>query len=124
VSREDAAAYAAWAGRRLPTVEELRAAAAGVERLNADRLVCAPAGLESGPCDVDSGEDVAESGALHLGGNVSEWTSTESAAGSLLGVVFGGNWRMTWTHCLQLPAIAIPTETRDATIGFRCARDQ
>jgi predicted Ser/Thr protein kinase len=124
VSREDAAAYAAWAGRRLPTVEELRAAAAGIERLNANNLVCAPAALESGPDDADSGDDVAESGALHLGGNVSEWTSTESGAGPRLGIVFGGNWRLPWSHCLQLPVIPIPAETREATIGFRCARDQ
>lgn len=123
VSREDAAAYAAWAGLRLPTLEELRDAAAGIERLNADKMVCAPAALESGPDDADSAEDVAESGVLHLGGNVSEWTSSESIAGPRLGVVFGGNWRLAWSQCLQMPAIPVPVETRDSTIGFRCARD-
>ena len=123
VSREDAAAYAAWVGRRLPTVEELRAAAAGIERLGPGDLVCAPDALDSGPGDADRGRDLAVSGALHLGGNVAEWTSTESGAGPRLGVVFGGHWKAPWSHCLKLPVEEIPIETREGTIGFRCAKD-
>ncbi len=124
VTRDDAAAYAAWAGVRLPTVEELRAAAAGIERLGPGDLVCAPGALDAGPEDAGQGRDVAPSGALHLGGNVAEWTSTESAAGPRLGVVFGGHWKATWSHCVGLPVEEIPVETREPTIGFRCARDQ
>ena len=123
VTLEDAAAYAAWARRRLPTVDELRAAAAGVERLSADDVVCAPGALDAGPKDAGSGFDVAASGALHLGGNVAEWTSTASGAGPRLGIVFGGHWKSPWSHGVRLPIEEIPVETRDATIGFRCAAD-
>jgi hypothetical protein len=123
VSLEDAAAYAAWTGRRLPTVEELRAAAAGIDRLSESDIVCAPAALDSGPGDADRGGDLSGSGARHLAGNVAEWTSTKSAAGPRLGVVFGGHWRASWAYAVRMPVEEIPVETREATIGFRCATD-
>ncbi len=123
VTREDAAAYAAWVGKRLPKVEELRAAAAGIERLEPEDLVCAPGALDEGPEDADRGRDSSAFGVLHLGGNVAEWTSTESSAGPRLGVVFGGHWCASWATCVQAPVIEIPAETRSSMVGFRCARD-
>jgi formylglycine-generating enzyme required for sulfatase activity len=123
VSRDDAEAFAAWCGRRLPTVEELRVASAGVDRLGPEEVVCAPKALDAGPEDAGGGRDVAGSGALHLGGNVAEWTSTESGAGPRLGVIFGGHWKASWAHCVRQPVEEIPVETREATLGFRCAKD-
>ncbi|HTF57511.1 MAG TPA: bifunctional serine/threonine-protein kinase/formylglycine-generating enzyme family protein [Planctomycetota bacterium] len=122
VSREDAAAYAAWAGKRLPTVEEFRAASAGVERLGAEDIICAPAALDIGPGDADGGRDLSACGALHLAGNVAEWTSTESTSGPRLGVVFGGHWKAPWAQCVRKPEEEIPVDTREATVGFRCAK--
>ena len=123
VTREDAAAYAAWAGRRLPTLEELRAAAAGIERLDSRDVVCAPDALDSGPADAGTGRDFSSSGALNLAGNVAEWTSSESTAGSRLGVIFGGHWKAPWAHCIRGPIEEVPVETRESTLGFRCASD-
>ena len=123
VTLDDAAAYAAWAGRRLPTAEELRAAAAGVERLGPRDVVCAPGALDAGPDEAGQGRDLAASGALHLAGNVSEWTSTSSGAGPRMGVVFGGHWKAPWSLCVRMPVEEIPVESREATIGFRCAKD-
>ena len=124
VTLEDAAAYALWVGKRLPKVEELRVAAAGIERLEPDDLVCAPGALDEGPMDADQGGDLSAFGVMHLGGNVAEWTSTQSSAGPRLGVVFGGNWSVPWATCVRAPVIEIPAETRVSVVGFRCARDQ
>jgi len=122
VTRDDATAYAAWVGKRLPTVEEFRAASAGIERLREEDIVCAPTALDGGPMDVDGGRDLSASGALHLAGNVAEWTSTESTSGPRLGVIFGGHWKAPWAQCVRKPEEEIPVETRDATLGFRCAK--
>jgi len=122
VTRDDAVAFAAWAGKRLPTAEEFRAASAGIERLDEEDVVCAPTALDTGPIDADGGRDFSGSGALHLAGNVAEWTSTESASGPRLGVVFGGHWKASWAQCVRKPEEEIPVETRDATLGFRCAK--
>jgi hypothetical protein len=122
VSRDDAAAYAAWAGKRLPSVEEFRTAAAGIERLAAEDVICAPAALDIGPVDTDRGRDLSVCGALHLAGNVAEWTSTESAAGPRMGVIFGGHWKAPWAQCVRKPEEEVPVDTRDATLGFRCAK--
>jgi formylglycine-generating enzyme required for sulfatase activity len=122
VSRDDAAAYAAWAGKRLPSVEEFRTAAAGIERLAAEDVICAPAALDIGSVDADGGRDLSVCGALHLAGNVAEWTSTESAAGPRMGVIFGGHWKAPWAQCVRKPEEEVPVDTRDATLGFRCAK--
>jgi predicted Ser/Thr protein kinase len=124
VTRDDAAAYAAWAGKRLPTTEELRIAAAGLERLTPEEIVCAPAALDSGPESADGGRDLSSLGAFNLAGNVAEWTSTPSAAGPRMGVVFGGHWRAPWWECVRRPVEEIPAETRESTIGFRCAKSR
>ena len=123
VTRDDAAAFALWVGKRLPTVEELRAAAAGIERLGPEDVVCAPGALDGGPEDADRGRDVSALGVMHLGGNVAEWTSTESSAGPRLGVAFGGHWLAPWAACIRAPTMEIPVETRVSIVGFRCAKD-
>ena len=124
VTREDAAAYAAWVGKRLPTAEEMRSAMRGMTSIGASDLVCAETALDIGPIDVMEGADITSSGVRHLAGNVAEWTASEASAGPRLGVVFGGHWRAPSRACLEGPIQEIPSDTREPTIGFRCAKSK
>ncbi len=136
VSWHEADAFARWAGKRLPTEREWEAAAGGsdAERANLDQLSfgCARVGaFEDAPSDC---------GALHMLGDVWEWTSSDFLAypgfrafpypeysevffGDTYKVLRGGAWatrrnvaRTTFRNW-DLP------ERRQIFSGFRCARD-
>lgn len=144
VNWEDAAAYAAWAGKRLPTEDEWEAAAAGMKGLAypwGNSWVDGAAngaGYSTGTLPVASFLDRASPVGCHdMAGNVWEWTSTSEAGKTLNApseealnmIIRGGAWdspreelttRARWTAAAQ-GAFDHPDYARP--IGFRCVQD-
>jgi iron(II)-dependent oxidoreductase len=144
VSLEDARAYAAWAGKRLPHEWEWQYAAQGRDgrtypwgnEWNARAVPVPDKGHElRAPDDVDSHpEGTSPFGVVDLTGNVWQWTDEYLDEHTRAGIVRGGSYyqaqgsrwyfpqayRLTEHGKLLLMA---PGKDRAGTLGFRCVVD-
>ena len=147
VTWQDAAKYAAWAGKRLPSEEEWEYAARGGSKQyrypwgNEWRDGYANVNRQDRPkpAPVDSFEqDVSPFGVYGLAGNVSEWVndsakyyvsgrSINACRGKECKVFRGGNFstdaKSSTTTYRWYDDLNQPTNDTLSTTGFRCAKD-
>jgi formylglycine-generating enzyme required for sulfatase activity len=145
VSLEDARAYAAWAGKRLPHEWEWQYAAQGADgRLypwgndwNERAVPQAYTGRDlPGPADVDAHPAGASPfGVMDTTGNVWQWTDEFSDEHTRAAIVRGGSyyrpqgsmWYFPQAHKLTEHGkylLMAPSKDRAGTLGFRCVMDR
>jgi serine/threonine protein kinase/formylglycine-generating enzyme required for sulfatase activity/dienelactone hydrolase len=115
VSWFEAAAYAEFAGKSLPTIYHWKAAASP---WNGSTIIPSSNFRGAGPVAVGTTNGMSWSGTYDLAGNVKEWIWNEASPGKRY--ILGGAWDEP-TYMFFNPDARSPLE-RAADFGFRCAK--
>jgi serine/threonine protein kinase/dienelactone hydrolase len=118
VSWHEAAAYAEWAGKRLPTIYHWSLAAG--DNWMVDPGFVAPLGNfgGQGPAPVGTYQGMTCRGINDMAGNVKEWCFNETW--DACRVIAGGGWNES--PCVFGTAEKYPPFSREGSFGFRCMR--
>ena len=114
VSWHEAAAYARWAGKSLPSLYHWSRAAD--QRLSGDVVPASNVGGKS-LLPVGASRGITHGGTIDMAGNVKEWCLTAAGAERY---ILGGSWNEV-EHMFN-DVDAHPPFARDPTYGFRCIK--
>jgi eukaryotic-like serine/threonine-protein kinase len=118
VSWYEAAAFAEWAGLRLPTVYHWKLAAGDTEFVDVGFILPLSNFEGKGPAKVGKYQGMTYQGIYDMAGNVKEWCFNGTPDGSR--VIAGGGWNEA--SCMfGFPEEELPL-VRKETFGFRCMK--
>ena len=117
VSWYEAAAYAVFAAKSLPTLHEWWGAAQQSNLVNSDILTLSNF-ASRGPEPIGVNRGMAMFGTFDMAGNVKEWAANSSSDGRRY--LLGGSW-VEESYTFTFPD-ARSAFSRDRTYGFRCVR--